>query len=307
MLQLGARGVDGIRRPSGGEPLVDTGFTSDLVEADDGLFGFLHFPPGWRPGAWPRTAQLQRRRRGGGGDPRRARGRRTGDRRGRRHSSCRGTSPSAGAMSHTGSSSPARGSAPLVVDPFACRNELGRQEAVRQPIEANAWRLWRGPSRRGTTSCSARVVRARRRRPTARARALPVARPGLSGLAGARRPDRGRCDHPARRALPRARTDDRGRTARRTTSGRSQASRISRTPRCRHRGRLRPGARRLGRRARRSACETLVAPGPAAHPGGRWRSRAGREPSSSVADTLDQLAALEPSAAAALPGGRGSV
>ena len=122
--------------PSWGS-IVNSGLTLTLVDAGEGLFGFVHFPPGLRA-----TLGLARRGTDDSGEGaagileelgRHGRVIVAGDgfslpwhvAAGRRH------------VPHwfVLSGSP---SAPVVIDPFACRSELGRQEAILQPVDPTA-------------------------------------------------------------------------------------------------------------------------------------------------------------------------
>lgn len=117
--------------------IVNSGLSLRLVDADNGLFGFVHFPSGLRT-----TLGLARRGADDSGEgvdgilaelDRHGRVIVAGDgfalpwhvAAGRRH------------VPHwfvlTGSST-----APVAVDPFACRNDLGRQEATLQPVDPKA-------------------------------------------------------------------------------------------------------------------------------------------------------------------------
>jgi hypothetical protein len=287
-------------------PLVDTGLHLGIVEADDGLFGFLHFPPG-------RRRELGLVRRGcndadeavaGILDELEAAGRVivAGDgfqlpwhvAFGRRH------------VPHWFVVTGPR-SAPLVVDPFACRNELGRQEAVRERIEANALETLGAAHPQGddvvllresfALGDDARPLEHARFQWLVRGSPDSRAPDGLIGAAAIVRLARHFREH-GRDERAYRQADDIWSIAR-------------------HRA-------FLARHAAATAGGSDPALGAwvdehAAPLAKRWSHlapllmqavlalRAGREPSSSVADTLDHLAALEPSAAAALPGGRGSV
>ena len=117
--------------------LVNSGLTLTLVDAGEGLFGFVHFPPDL-----PATLGLARRATDDSGEAaagimdelgRHGRVIVAGDgfslpwhvASGRRHV------PHWFVLSGTPS-------APVVTDPFACLNDLGRQEAILEPVDASA-------------------------------------------------------------------------------------------------------------------------------------------------------------------------
>ena len=114
--------------------IVNSGLALTLVDAADGLFGFVHFPAGLR-------ATLGLARRGADDSEEGTAGiMKELDRHGRVIVAGDGFALPwhvAAGRRHvphwfvlTGSSS-----APVVLDPFACRNDLGRQEATLQPVD----------------------------------------------------------------------------------------------------------------------------------------------------------------------------